>query len=327
MRGYINGIWLAKPGGKLHPAICPNLEKWAAEAISCDFGVVLWTNLAEIEPREVEKLISRNITVKDHSICASSNLYKYFLFFLNKGINGDKTAFALASDVLRMAILELANENEYFIYADPNDVFFADLKNSLSKLPSIIGNIRFGFSFYVEPINEKLYHVRNDVLIAHKRLKPRFFKDYLDAYLKHITSNHTRYFKPTSDAQAQELARAISNQTGDAFFKIALSKPFATVRSTFGDYEDLSPIVHCLVSLPHNRSAEYSNTWLPQGTLEEEREQLSLLGFGPRDLRSTIQPLVFSGGSTEKLEVSVSKNPPSLPPSGKLTFKKGFLLE
>lgn len=326
MQGYINGIWLAESGGKLHPAICSNLRKWADEAVSCNFGVVLWTNLAELDPNEVEMLSYRNIIVNDHSVCATSNLYEYFLFFLNMGINGDKTAFALASDVLRMAILELADKNEYFIYADPNDVLFLNLKDNLSNLQRKIGNIPFGFSFYVEQINEKLYHTRNDVLIAHKCLNPNFFKDYLAAYLNHIKINHTRYFMPTSDAQAQKLAREISCQTGDAFFKILLRKPYATVRATFGKYECLYPIVNILAHLPHERNAEYSNTWLPLRTLVEEKEQLRLLGVKSVDFPSTIKPVVFSSGSTEELKVSDSKNPSDLPSGGKLTLKKGFLL-
>lgn len=299
MRGYINGIWLTQRDGKLHPAIVPNLESWVTDAASCDFGVVLWTNINDIAPEEIDSLKSRNIIVKDHSLCESSPLYKYFIFFLKKGINGDKTAFALASDILRMAILDLADDNEYYIYADPNDVKFVGLKASLEKIPKRIASIKFGFSFYVEQIpgHPNIFHRRNDVLIAHKIVNRNFFRDYLAAYLKHVAEKHSIYVKPTTDSQAQKLANTISNQTGNDFFCVVLTRPFATVRATFGNYKALYPIVNCLVHLRHERSIEYANTWLPQGELIEQNQQLRLLGLKPI---VNHKPMMLSGGITVK---------------------------
>jgi hypothetical protein len=81
MKGIINGIWLTKNGGTLHSNIVPNLSSWLSDAIATDFSVVLWTNINELDPLELEKLKAQNITIKNYSECKQSILHKYFLFF------------------------------------------------------------------------------------------------------------------------------------------------------------------------------------------------------------------------------------------------------
>jgi hypothetical protein len=169
-RGSIHGVWLTKIGGSLHPKIIPNLSSLVSDAVVNDFCVVLWTNVNEIDPKELERLKAAKILVADHSYCKNSPLYKYFINFLQIGINGDKTAFALASDILRMAILDLTNDDKYFIYADPNDTKFFNLSVKLKNLDSLMVNNSFGYSFNVEPTPYRLdmFDCRNDVLIALK---------------------------------------------------------------------------------------------------------------------------------------------------------------
>lgn len=148
MRGKIHGIWLTNSGGKLHDAIIPNLSSYVQEASSNNFTIELWTNINELAQTEIDQLRLNSIIVRDHSECQTSSFYKYFLYFLEKGLQGDKAAFALASDILRMAILELTPEDQYFIYFDPNDVVFANLNDSLKELDN--RNNLLGLSFHID---------------------------------------------------------------------------------------------------------------------------------------------------------------------------------
>lgn len=278
MRGTINGIWLTQKEGTLHPAIIPNVSSWVADAASCGFQVVLWTNKHELQAKEVEELIRQGVIVKDCGLCKESTLYPYFSFFLEKGIQGDKTAFALASDILRMAILEQAPATDYFIYVDPNDVTLVDLKRHLRGLPSHMSMNSLGFSFYVSPLLGRMdmFHVRNDVLIALKQTNPEFFRDYLNAYRAHLEKTYTEYFNPTTDGEAQTLARKITVQTSTAFFQIRVSS--GEVFATFGPYKELWPIVHAEAALEHERNVGNGNTWLPLKDFREERMLMGELG-------------------------------------------------
>lgn len=274
MRGSINGIWLTTPHGKLHPAIIPNLSLWKKNAVVCDFSVVLWTNTDELGEKQIRALKAKKIIVKDYSECSTSSLYKYFLFFLEKGINGDKAAFALASDILRMSILELTSDEEYFIYADPNDISFSSFKKNLHNLSEHMNHNSWGFYYYVQPLLD-FFHVRNDVLIALKQINPRFFNDYINAYKEHLKTTYEKYFTPATDEEAQELARQITMQTNTGYFKIILTHENPILRATFGNYKEQLTSVNCMVILPYDRIQKNGNTWLPKKEFLKEKEELS----------------------------------------------------
>lgn len=269
--GSINGIWLTQKEGTLHPAIIPNISSWVADAASCGFQVMLWTNKQELQAKEVEGLTRQGVIVQDYSLCKESTLYPYFLFFLEKGIQGDKTAFALASDILRMAILEQTPATDYFIYVDPNDVTLVDLKRNLHALRLHMLRNSLGFSFYVDPLFGRydIFHVRNDVLIALKQINPEFFRDYLNSYRAHLEKTYTEYFKPTTDGDAQTLAGKITVQTSTAFFQIRVHS--GEVFATFGPYKELWPNIHAEAALEHKRNIKNGNTWLPLKDFCEER--------------------------------------------------------
>lgn len=279
LKGTINGIWLTQKGGLLHKAIKPNLLSWVNHTKSSNFNVVLWSNLNEINENEIKELGKNGILVKDHGLCKSSRFYSCFLFFLKKGIRGDNTAFALASDILRMAILELAPIADYFIYVDPNDVALLDLSNNLSKLGESMRSNSLGFSFYVSQIEGRrdVFHLRNDVLIALKHLNPTFFNDYLNAYQIHLERNFRDYFKPRTDGEAQELANKITLQTSDKYFQIYVRT--GEVASKFSAHKELWSNVNVERVLDHSRNINNGNTWLPIGNCEEERLKFKNLGL------------------------------------------------
>lgn len=284
IKGTINGIWLTAPNGTLHPAIIPNLSSMVKETKGSQFEIVLWTNTQEIQKSEVDKLRGIGVVVKDYSLCKTSILYPDFTDFLTKGIKGDKTAFALASDILRMAALELAPDNEYFIYADPNDVNFTMLSRDLKEhLPAFPIQNSLGFSFFVMPMDEnsKIIQTRNDVLIALKTINQPFFKDYFMDYAANLDNTSFEYSKPTSDGAAQALARKITMQTGERFFQVTLDS-LDRLMVKFKHYEIASQHIHVGTYLQYNRDLENGNTWLPIGKLEEERALSARLGLKVR---------------------------------------------
>ena len=281
MRGRIHGIWLTQANGSLHPNIVPNFGSLVTDAIACDFSVNLWTNISEISPEEVERLKEKNITVRDHGECQSSAFYPYFKFFLDKGISGDKTAFALASDILRMAILELASPEEFFIYIDPNDVVFVSLKEDLSTLPKAFAINAWGFSFYVAPMfgRQDHYQLRNDVLIARKSQNPEFIEYFLQTYQRHLKETHQQYVTPISRDHAVELPLKISNPITPEFFNVW--DPIRMVVTTFnkrvGEFMQLARFVNSESFLSYHREIRHGNSWLPSEGLAQEVERMEKL--------------------------------------------------
>jgi hypothetical protein len=279
MRGAIHGIWLVKPNGKLHPAIIPNLSTWAHVAAKDEFHVVLWTNINELAPAELAHIKASNIQIADPSACKDSPLYKYYEYFFTKGLKGDTTAFALASDVLRMAILDFTANDKYFIYVDPNDVKLLNLADNLQHLDSVMHNNKLGFSFPVGPVaaNSKVFDIRNDVLIALKANNPNFFKDYLNAYWLNLEATYKKYKTPTTDAQAKLLATRISNDTSTLFFRLdQVEDNSINIVSQFGKYSESWQAVNSSFYLTHARVTAHGNTWLPVGASLSAQEELAI---------------------------------------------------
>jgi hypothetical protein len=281
MRGIIHGIWLTQPGGTLHAQIIPNLSSWAKDATQADFSILLWTNLNELAPQEVARLQAANIVAVDYSACKASPIYKYFVHFLDLGIKGDKSAFALASDILRMAILDLTQNDKYFIYIDPNDITLLNLHASLKNLDLLMSHNKFGFTFGIEALlyEKNNFEIRNDVLIALKQQNTGFFKAYLSAYLTHIDNKYTSYVKPITDIQAQQQAALISNQVSTEFFKISgFTDNSIRVVTKFANYTELYTVVNSGAYLNSQRNMLFGNTWLPIGDLKEEWAELAKYG-------------------------------------------------
>ncbi len=279
MRGAIHGIWLVKHQGKLHPAIISNLSSWVAGAAESEFQIVLWTNINELDAAEFALLKKTNIQIMDPIACKNSPLYKYYEFFFAKGLNGDTTAFALASDILRMAILDFTANDKYFIYVDPNDVKLLNLKDNLKSLDFFMKNNTLGFAFPVGPTiaNTEVFDIRNDVLIALKANNPIFFKEYLNAYWSNLEATYKRYTKPTTDAQAKLLATRISNDTSTLFFRLERGNDNSiNVLSQFAKYSEAWQIINSSFYLNHSRLTDNGNTWLPVGSIHTAQQELAI---------------------------------------------------
>jgi len=274
-KGKIHGIWFTQPNGLLHPAVKTNFSGYVSDAKANNFELILWTNLKELTSSEVEALTERGVVVQDHSICKSSQFYPYFLHFLDLGIAGDKAAFALASDIFRMAILELTPEDEYYIYMDPNDTRLLNLGQDLSSLGAMFSYNSFGYSFHITKLDSVHFHVRNDVLIAAKAINPKFFEAYLSAYAAQLEANYLTYKTPKIDREAQQFANTITLQTGSNLFAFMLN---GLVTAKFGEFGEAYPIVHNQCYLSYERDLENCNTWLPVGDLADEKKMLEELG-------------------------------------------------
>jgi len=314
MRGTIHGIWLTQPGGKLHPKVIPNISLWQAEASRCNFSVVLWTNINELAPQEIEHLKAAQVIFADHSLCKASPLYKYFLHFLEKGVNGDKTAFALASDILRMAILDLTEDDKYFIYVDPNDVKLIDLSEKLPSLDYHMSYNSWGLSFKIEraPYGSNIFDARNDILIALKTKNPAFFKDFLTAYWDFLEKNYTTYVKPTTDYEAQQAA-IISNAISHTLFKVDLFDEHADrFTALFGNYTELCQILSVTSYLNSERIMSYGNSWLPIGDLKEELEELAKYGVNIENILNQ-KNTAPDNTSPTPVEINTSRQPHTYP--------------
>lgn len=279
MRGAIHGIWLVAPGGKLHKAIIPTLSAWVPAAAAADFHVMLWTNIDELKYEEIIRLKDAKINIGDPRKLKESPLYKHYEYFLNKGIKGDTTAFALASDILRMAILDFTANDKYFIYVDPNDINFLDLSANLHKLDAHMAKNKLGYSFPVGRVASKtdVFDMRNDVLIARKANNPNFFKDYLTAYWTNLEETYQRYEKPTSDGQAKFFANRISNGTSILFFRLEPSNHKSVkVVAQFADYSEVDQVVNSSVYLNYTRIIQQGNNWVPVGSKFAVREELAM---------------------------------------------------
>lgn len=279
MRGAIHGIWLVTPGGKLHKAIIPTLSSWLPAATESDFQVILWTNVEQLAPAEISRLNAANIKIGDPRDLKDSPLYKHYEYFLQKGVAGDITAFALASDILRMTILDFSAANKYFIYIDPNDITLLNLANNLQNLDTLMHTNKLGFSFPVGPVAIKtdVFDIRNDVLIALKANNPQFFKDYLTAYWANLEQSYQRYEKPTSDAQAKFFANRITNSTSFLFFRLEPAKDqtikvIAQFAKTSAPYQ----IVNSNSYLTYRRTLEHANSWAPVGSPFDVHDEIAM---------------------------------------------------
>lgn len=289
MKGAIHGIWLVKPGAYIHPAIIPKLSTWVPIATETGFQVVLWTNADSLKREDIIALKSSGIIVADPKACKDSPLYKYYQFFFSKGLSGDQGAFAMASDILRMAILDFTAEDKYFIYADPNDIEFYDLKENLQHLDCRMKNNKFGFAFPIilPRADSNIFDVRNDVLIAIKGNNPEFFASHLKAYWENLESSYKAYKKPENNTEANYLVNTISNNTSPVFFRLEQSSDnyinmnrSVSVITQYANFNETSKIVNSASYLKFKRVLENGNTWLPSKenvTLEGHAKIVSLI--------------------------------------------------
>ena len=170
-----------------------NCTSWADEALKAGLNTIIWTDTKYLKVPQIQELQSKGVLVKDYRECSNSRLFKYTEYFLQYALqNDDKTSFALASDVLRMAILDLHPEDETFIYVDGNDVQLTDLKTNLITLDDALSMNDFGLSFYAKILADNTAHLRNDVLIAKKAQNPAFFVDCFVAYADILENNYTK---------------------------------------------------------------------------------------------------------------------------------------
>ena len=271
-RGIFNGIWLTN-NGLLHPAIPGNLAKLSASAKNSEFSIILCSNLSELNNNEKIKIESQGVIVKDYSICKKSRFYQYFYHFYLLGMAGDVTALALASDILRMAILDIAHDDEYYIYADPNDLDFPNFDYDMQNLAEKFKKNPFGFSFLVMPErhvtftapsgNGNIIFTRNDVLIAKKNMNAGFFEKYFEAYENHLKNEYRKYRKPSNNKEAEQLANQISNSTNSNFFLILPVKPAEIVLARFGNYNNIYSEINAFAYLNYQHIRENSCTWMP----------------------------------------------------------------
>lgn len=278
-KGTINVIWHSADGS-LHPQILPNLEKIVGDAAKNAFDIALWTDTQRLVENHKVELARLGVKVKDYRECSSSRFYPYVTFFLEKAFAGDKTAFALASDVLRMSILELSPDDQYYIYMDGNDLKLLDLDRDLKKLEQEFEHNRLGFSFPIEKIHnlrEEIFHIRNDFLLALKNKDKEFFENYFKAYEEHLSSNAFSYKKPITDGEAQDFANNVTMSTSSStFFLICKfvnnNEPFIQVK--FGKFSQTVFSGATEEYFTFTRDAHLGNTWLPLGLLEEEKALL-----------------------------------------------------
>lgn len=286
MQGAIHGIWLNKSGNSLHPAIIPKFSAWAPVAAESDFQVVLWTNTDVLTQKDIDSLKKTNIVLADPRSCKDSPLYEYYSFFFEKGLAGDKAAFAMASDILRMAILDFTAEDKYFIYVDPNDIELTELKDDLQHLDCRMKNNKFGFSFPVGRPNQEseIFDVRNDVLIAKKNQNPEFFKQHLEAYWANLEKTYKNYKAPANNTEANILVNTISSNTSSVFFKLEKNdnSDFITkynpivVITQYADFKEASQLVNSGSYLHFKRVIEHGNTWLPSDEMLSQEEMASI---------------------------------------------------
>ncbi len=179
----INGFWITEANGKLLPPIIPHISLWVSDAKSCGVDVVLWTNLKQIAPEEIERIKSLGIILKDHSNCSFSSSYQEFLSYLNKGILGDNVALALAAFWLRyMVKSDVFNGKETYVSYCQNDgdvIWCAnanddhvisndiDTKGSFRKIAQYFDDYHIDFSFFLVPApheNLKIFPWQEEIL-------------------------------------------------------------------------------------------------------------------------------------------------------------------
>ncbi len=253
------------------------ISQWKKKAVKCNFTIVLWTNLNELAEEEKKSLESLGITFNDYSICEMSRFYRYFLYFLNQGIAGDKAAFGLASDIFRMSLLELAPADQYFIFVDGNDILLPDLENNLNKMMQSFYLNQLGLTFLIipHPNHPGDYHVSNEVVVALKRINPNFFKDYFEAYKNNLEKTHKQYSRPTTYEEAHTMVALISNQVTNNFFGYYCTGGVVAIFAKFGLYEEPLFSLNCTL-LPYKRETQFSNTWIPEKSTLPERQNSEL---------------------------------------------------
>lgn len=301
MKGTINSAWFTGNEGNLHSQIIPNLSTLVEPAAAKDFRVTFWTNTSQTKAEEISELEKKGIQVLDYSACSSSSFYPYFMYFFEQGIQGDKAAFALASDIFRMSILELTPAEHYFIYHDPNDITFPDLEQSLSQLTQLMFDNIFGFSFPIDH-RSSVIEIRNDLLIAKKLVNLDFFKNFFTSYKKHLEENYRSYKTPHTTSEAQLMARTISLGTGSFFFDI-ISEHELHIKAKFCTSFTKLSFISCLSLFPYDRHFEFANTWLPKtGFTEALEEECRVMSSSA----SKSFPTFFQASSAQSVQESES---------------------
>ncbi len=267
-KGTFNSIWLTGKGKGLYPSLVENMLRHSSIIQAADFEHVLWTNLDELKEGAADGLRDAGVVIKDHKECEKSSLYRYFKYFLEKGIDGDVAAFALASDILRNAIMQLSEPGQYYVYYDANDTVFKDLEASLKDIDKLKNDWDH---FFCVKCSAVYIDIRNDVIITRKS-NSEYIEMYLRAYEKNLKETYASYTKPTSDKDAVAAARKISAPAFWVLEETDPSKadcvedgpPVLRMTTTFG-YSRLVPVrnIDCNKVLPYEQDTRNMLTWLP----------------------------------------------------------------
>lgn len=197
----IHGIWFSYDGkvpnsvlNELKNRVCgiKNLQKSSIE---------FWTDIHRISKDVLEYLNKINVKIKDYHLIKSR-----WLIFIEKALNmayknEDYCCFAIASDILRVAIIDNIKD-EFFLYADINDI-----KVDTSKLLLFKEKMKKMDKDLALPIVMDIVK-NNDFIITYRNKTSSHF---VDSYFKYLSDNFDKYKKPNNRSEAINAVFPISN--------------------------------------------------------------------------------------------------------------------
>lgn len=214
MIDIIGGCYFT-PNGDIPEAVVTNLLKIGSIAKNSSFFVYFWTDLSKLNLKLKKKLVDEGIIVQDYRELKTT-FNEVLAKFIEKGHMGDKCAYALASDIFRVAYSEVLAEEQIFVYIDLNDIEFLDLNNDLFYLRDKFKKNPWGLSFPINIFNTDssgkitLVELRNDCLIMRKSNNPSFFERFIKNYRTTLLQREHSYITPENYNQAKKQADGIS---------------------------------------------------------------------------------------------------------------------
>lgn len=261
MHGTVNGIYFQK-NGTIPEEVIQNMSKAAVDANKTDFLCCFWTNAAILSSEVRDRLVEGGVVIRDYKE-VDEPLRNRITEFIAKGDNGDIAAYALASDLLRVAIAGLAPAHQITIYSDPNDITFESLGTDLANLPESFSQNPWGFSFPIELVDfydeQPVALLRNDRMIVRKDNNPKFFAEFFVRYIMVVEKEILNYKETNDDSSKKQQLDRISSFVTSIPFNVTKSGS-VFMANNVGSLAKISSIDFASY-IKSDRNIKHGNQW------------------------------------------------------------------
>lgn len=189
--GKMVAIYFLKKDDLFAEDILQNIMYITKACKDSNFSSEFWTNVETFDPVAFSVLAREGVKIKDYT-SLEEKYVDIIRYFVELGNQGDKAAYAAASDILRVAMAEsLEADTLLYVYYDCNDTVFSKLQEDLGQLPDKFEKNPWGLAFqhYTGfPID-----LRNDRMIVRKKNNPEFLEAFFREYFESVQNHYQKY--------------------------------------------------------------------------------------------------------------------------------------